>query len=323
MFRKGNTKLLLITLVILSAVLVFTYLTDEKKGARTFREELVNMDTSLVNIILLFPQSDNHKEIKLVKNGNVWNVKKENFSTDADSNNIRNLLSTFALLKPLRLAATEKSKWKEYQVDDLLGTRIKFISAENILLDIVVGKFSYNNTTRSGISYVRIYDENKVYAVDGFIPMAVNQPFNQWRNKTIFAEKKENFTKLVFNYPSDSGFVLMKENNSWKLDNEFADSNKVEQYLNTISSLSSSSFVDNYTPGSSPVMSLTIRGNNMPAPVLIKAFSADSIQRYIIHSSFNSGAYFSANANDLDKQIFKKRNDFLSIIKVEEKTEGE
>jgi hypothetical protein len=310
MLKKLNTKTLLIIFAALVAVALLTRIFDSREGARTFKEELVNVDTSLVSEILLYPRQEQHKEIKFTRGGNAWTVQKENISAEADTAYVRNLLGTFSLIKPQRLAATDESKWKDFNVDDSLGTRVKFLSGGKMLLDIVVGKFSYNNMTRSGISYLRLAGEDEVYAVDGFIPMAVNQPFNEWRNKVLLRGNKEDWAKISFSYP-DSSFTLRKENGKWMTEGGELDSNKVEQYLNDLSYLTNSAFADNYSPPASPVMWLTFEGNNMASPVTLKAFPADSMNQYIIHSSYNPNAYFSAAKGNLTGRVFKKLTDFL------------
>lgn len=318
MLKKFNTKTLAVILIALASIVVLTKFFDDKQSGRTFKEELVNIDTSFVTTILIYPQSDQHAEMKLMKSGEQWTVSKADIASEADTSYVRNLLSTLAQIKPQRLAATEKAKWKEYNTDDSLGTRVKFLSDNDVLLDIVIGKFSYNQMSRSGISYLRLYDEDEIYAVEGFIPMTVNQPFNEWRNKNLLRGQKEDWTKLSFSYP-DSSFSLIKENEKWTWGtpstgdtSTMPDSNKVARYLNELSFLSSSAFADHYSPSASPVLLLTIEGNNMGSPVTLRAFSADTANQYIIHSSYNPNAYFSAAKGNLTQRIFKNRQFFSS-----------
>ena len=220
MFKNLTTKTLVLIFIVLFLVIALVFMMDEKKGGRTIKEELVRIDTSSVTSISLFPQSDNHAEIKISKKGKKWVAQKEKLITEADNRSITGMLGTFALIKPQRLAANEKSQWKEYGVNDSLGTRVKFYSGKNLLADVVIGKFSFNNTTRSAISYIRLFKEEGTYAMDGYISMVVNQPFNQWRNKTVVKGEKNNFTEFSFKYPADSGFILTKENNKWKIGSE-------------------------------------------------------------------------------------------------------
>ena len=318
MFKQFSTKTLIFILVILSLAIAMVFLMDKKNGGRTIREELVRIDTSSVTSISLFPQSEKRVEIKILKNGKQWIVQKEKISAEADIRNIINLLNEFALIKPQRLASTEKSKWKDYGVNDSLGTRLKFYSGEKLLSDVVVGRFTFNNTTRSAISYIRLFNEEETYAMDGYISIAVNQPFNQWRNKVVIKEDKNNFTRFCFKYPADSGFVLSKENNKWKIGDENCDSAKVEQFLASMTMINCPGFVDNYIPAMAPLLTLTVEGNNMNA-LSITAFPADPVQRYVIHSSYNPAAYFSAKDYRLDENIFKSKTYFFPSIQPKKK----
>lgn len=311
MLKKFNTTTLLVILAVLIALVFLTKIFDDKKGGRTFREELVNVDTSLVDKILLYPQANQGKEIRIVKEGSLWSVQGEGVSYEADSSYIRNLLGTFSLIKPQRLAATDKSRWKDFNVDDSLGTKLEFYSGEKNVMGMVVGKFSYNQMSRSGISYLRLLEDDDVYAVDGFIPMSVNQPFNEWRNKNVLRTNKEDLTKISFSYP-DSSFVLAKQNGKWIIENAEVDSGRIDKYISDISFISNSSFVDNYSAASTPAFWVTIEGNNMPGPVVIKAFAADSANQFFIHSSYNPKAWFSSAKGNLAGRIFKKLTDFMA-----------
>ncbi len=332
MLKKLNTKTLVILLSVLVAIVLLTKIFDDKKGGRTFKEELVTLDTSLVNVILVYPASQQKKEIKLSRSGEIWMVQSENISSEADSSYARNLIGTFSVIKTIRLAATEKSKWKDFNVDDSLGTKVKFLSGEKVLAEIVVGKFSYNQMSRSGISYVRLPGEDNVYAVDGFLPMAVNQQFNEWRNKNILRGNKEDWKKISFSYP-DSSFYLEKENDKWKLksnglsiegvgETDMTDTVKIEQFINSFSNLSNSSFVDNYSPSVPASMTVTVEGNNMASPVSIKAFLSDSASKLIVNSSFNPKSYFMDEKGSLSERIFKKFTDFLKTPVPAEEIKG-
>lgn len=311
MLKRLNLKTLLVVLAVLTSAIVLVYFIDEKTGEITFKKEIAKIDTSAVTTISVFPQSDNHKEVKLSKRGKTWQAERGSIIAQADNNNIQNLLINFSTLTAERLAAKDKSKWKNFGVDDSSGTRVKFFAGNNIVLDIIIGRFSFNNMSRQGISYVRLYDSEEVYAVEGFLPMDVNQPFNQWRNKTITNLNKSNFTKLTFSYPSDSGFVLLKDGTRWKVDTSPADSAKIEQFLNEIAYVNSTSFSDNFSE-TTPQMTLTIEGNNMPS-VTIKAFPSDTVKKFILYSSCNPSTYFEAGNENLHSKFFKAKQTFLSI----------
>lgn len=311
MFKKLNTKTLIIALVVLGAIVLINKLYLSKKSESTFRAEFVKIDTSLVNKILIYPRAEQGKEIKISKNGSAWEVEKEKMKVPADTNAIHGLLASFAEMKSIALAGEDKSAWKDFQVTDSAGTRIKIFTTDNQTYDMVIGKFGYNQQTQSGITYIRHADEEAVYTVSGFLSFSVNQGFNTWRRKTFLSGNKDNWTSLTFSYPADSSFTLTKQGASWAIDGMATDSAKTEQYLAQAANMQSSGFVDGYLPGPPAVYSLTINGNNIPAPINVQAYPADSTQKFILRSSQNPDAYFSEAQSSIVSRLFKGKQSFF------------
>lgn len=313
MFKKLNTKTLIILLIVLGAIVAYTSYNDSKKGDSTFRTEFVSIDTSAVTTILLFPKSENGKEIKFSKSGSKWELQNDKVKTFADTAAVKGLLGGFALLKAQSLAGAGKDKWNELQVGDTTATRIKFITSDNKTYDIMVGKFGYDNETRSGTTCVRLHDEEETYTVEGFLSFSVNQGFNSWRNRSLTKGGQENWTKLSFTYPADSSFILEKQNNMWLLNGRPCDSSLAANYINSIANLNSDKFLDNYTPAVSfPVYTLTIEGNNQSS-IVIKALPADSAILLALNSSLNPDAYFSEADSKIAEKAFVGKSKFFAV----------
>jgi hypothetical protein len=313
MFKKLNTRILLIVLLVLGGFVAVNKFFLAEKTESTFRSEFVKVDTALVSEIFIYPRAENGNEIKLVKSDKGWEVFRvtgNKLKAKADSNVVRGLLASFLELKSLSLAGSAKSSWDELQVGDTSGSRIKFVQTDGKTFDMVVGKFGYNPQTRSGTTCIRHASETETYTVDGFLSFTVNQGFNSWRNKAFLIANKENWTSLTFTYPGDSSYILEKQNLQWTVNGALADSSKTVQYLDGISNLQSSGFAEGYTPSSTPFYSLTIRGNNQPAPLTVIAYPADSIQKFILHSSQNPDAYFVESQSNFVSRIFVSRGNF-------------
>ena len=317
MLRKVNTKTLFIVFAVLIGLVVLTVFKDSSDNDRTFKDELYQVDSSQVKTIFLYPSSDNHNEIKLVNtSGKEWEVQSKTTKADVDTSALKELIHAIIHLKPTRLAASEKSRWKDFNVDDSLGTRIKALDAsQKTLIDVVIGKFSYNQQSRSGITYLRLYDDEKVYAADGFLPLTCNQKIDHWRNKNVIASNKADWTSLAFSYPGDTGFVMKKEKNKWMLNGENCDLAKTEQYMNTISHLSGNKFIDNYdTNEKKELYGLKIEGNNQFKPVTVKVYAAtDTTDKYIINSSINPRSYFSGLNGNLFQTLLPGKNSFMPV----------
>ncbi len=321
MSKKLNIKSLLIVFVVLLAIVVLVAVRDSKKGDRSFKVNLIPLDSASITAITIYPKSDKNT-IELKKSGNTWELETKNKSYTAELNTIKEMLSTLTNLKAERVAATDKSKWGTFEVNDTSATRVVLNNGKRSGADLFIGKFTYQqpknpspyNYGQQGTmtSYVRLAGDKNVYAVNGFLSMMFNRTADNFRNKTIINSDKLDWTRLSFNYPADSSFVLNKENNKWMINGLLADSASVAGYFNTIYRLTSSDFVDNEKPESSaPVFSLKIEGKNLANPIQVNAFVADTTNGYLIASNQNKDTYFSNNKSKLTEKLFVGKDKFL------------
>ena len=119
----NNKKLIYVFVALL--VIVVLVLTVGTKKESTFKQDLVNIDTSNVSKIILYPKSQQHKEVKLFKQKDGWFVETaKNKTKPVPESKVKALVNQLSMIKPIRLAARSESKWKEYQVDST-GTRVE------------------------------------------------------------------------------------------------------------------------------------------------------------------------------------------------------
>jgi hypothetical protein len=307
MSLKINNKTLAILFAALLVVVILFVVLDGGKNERTFRQVLVDIDTSSITEILIYPKSQNHREVKLFKADDGWKVTLASgkIANVADKR-ISDLYMQLLALLPKRLAARDEAKWNEFQVDST-GSRVKVIEGSNVTLDLIIGRFSFQQP-RTMNTFVRLYNDTDVYEVDGFLDMTFNQGANSFRDGTIINADFNNWTKLQFNYPSDSSFQLIKTGSDWLVNGIKADSSKTVNYLRRLSKLSNSSFIDDFNPENflSPAYSLNISTADLQF-IEIKGFvNAD---QYVINSTENTDAFF--DGNSVGKTIFVGKSEFL------------
>lgn len=302
MFKlKSNTTLWIVFAVLLIAVvLIFT--TESTKKERSFRKELVTIDTSAVTSLSIYPKSKNGQEVKLLLDGNTdtWKVSGENSQTYSVPNNkIDNLFTQLLAIKPKRVAARSKTKWKEYQVDSA-ATRVVVNEDGSEVLDLIIGKFAFQQP-RSMSTFVRLNNENEVYEVDGFLDMTFNKDVNSFRNETIIKSDKNNWKQLTFNYNNDSSFTLIKIDDKWTVDGIPTDSTKTESTLNSLSRLTNTNFINKNPEAILP---------QQTSKLIIELSNSETIEvtgykndvEYLIHSSQNPENYF--DGKSLAEKIF-------------------
>ncbi len=303
MFNKLSTK----TLVILFAgllVLVAAFLFyDSQHGERSFRNELVNIDTAKVTSINIYPKNTDHKLIKIFKEGKYWKVDIPNNKTAyVPDQKVNELFSELLRIKPISVAALNKNKWKEYQVDDSSGTEVKIFEGGDNTLDLTIGKFAFQRP-KTMSSYVRVGDDDNVYKISGMPGFLFNQNVNYFRDGRVVNDNYSDWTKLNFTYPGDSSFVLVKKNKNWMIGSQDADSATTANFLRSVSQMSSQNFIDNFDQSllSKAVYTLTIN-SSAKGGITISAFISPSDT--LVNSSTNPDAYFDGNKNNLLKNIF-------------------
>jgi len=303
---KSNTTLWIVFAVLLIAVILI-FSSESTKKERSFRKEIVTIDTSSITSISLYPKSKNGQEVKLLLDGDNWKVSGENTQTySVPQNKIDNLINQLLAIKPKRVASKSKSKWREYQVDSA-ATRVVVNEDGSEALDLIIGKFAFQQP-RSMSTFVRLNDENEVYEVDGFLDMTFNKDVNSFRNETIVKSDKNNWQKLTFFYTEGESFELIKVENSWMLEGSATDSAKTEKAMNSLARLTNTSFVDK-----SPDEILPQQTSKMVIEVAdsdpIEIIGYKNATKYIVHSSQNPENYF--DGNSIGEKIFLMKQAFF------------
>ncbi len=320
MSGKFNNRNLLIVLLGLAGILVLTRVFTAKKAERTLDADLVEIDTGRISNILIYPQAEQGTELAFSRNGSSWNVTKDELSVPADKNSIGHVLDELMNLKADRLVARSQEKWPEFHVNDSLGTRVLIKEGKKTTLDMIIGRFNYQPPTGgysasgqqygTGITYVRNSDEDEVYAVEGFLAMSFNQGFNNWRDQTVCRLTRDQITRVIFEYPADSGFVAQKLDMNWTINGILADSTSMAQYLDGLSRKTHVEFADGFSPLSNPVYQVTFEGMNMD-PLLIRVYSQLG-DELILHSSINPESYFRITRDGVFRDIFKSSYGLIS-----------
>lgn len=326
MFRKLDPKWLLAIFIGLLIIVVAVTLFDKKATINrdhTFNSSITSIDTAKVSAITIFSKAKK-EPIELTKSDNKWQIKIGNKQFGADENYLKNMVMTLGTLEATRVVAKGKEMWAEYEVTDSAATHVIVKESKKVTADIYIGKFTYKQPANANpymqqrgtlTSYVRLAGEKEVYAVDGVLSMAFNRDPNDFRDHTIIKVEKDRLTKLTFVRP-EGPFYLMKKDNQWMIDGIPADSVKVAEYLNSISLLSSSNYIDESLISSTNIdYQLTIEGENIPQPIYIKANKADTANIYAIISSLNTGNFFSGKESGLTDKIFVEKSRFLATNK--------
>ena len=289
------------------AVLVLVYLGFEffggKSRSKSFKTELVEIDTAKVSKVIIDSKGES---LELLKVNNAWKVSIGNGKyAEAQTRDVKSTLNSLLTIKPSRIVAKNPERWKDYQVDSA-GTRIQVFEGSKNTLDLVIGRFGFNQQAmqqqqmmmgggrgmQQFFSYVRLENEDEVYVADNFMGMSISAEANGYRNTQLLSLTIDSITAIQYNYPADSGFVLSKVDSTWSIFGSPADSAATASLLSDLRYVNNSNFVDDVPSAAlvSPTVSMNIKQNGK-ADIMVKAFQ-HPLHKWIINSSENPLAYF-------------------------------
>lgn len=297
------------TLLYIFGALLVLFLASKlfnKRSDRSFEVEVVSIDTSKVDQIKLYPKADEGQEIIFTKQGANWKATQNDLTVDVTRQGIQGLLANMSNIPVDRAVTKTPEKWVDYEVDEATGSRVVAMEGNKTVGDFIVGRFNFDQMTRSATSYIRRNGEDVVYAVEGFLGMSFNRGFDSFRDKSLIKTSKEDINQINISSPDYGNHTITKNGNIWMMDNATPlDSSKVATWINGITFASGSEFLDGYSPGE-PLHAMQILANNQATPVTITAYESTNEEKpFVIHSSENAVAYFASDSAGIFSKFFK------------------
>lgn len=300
--KKLNNKILIISFIVLLGIFVISKLFRSPSLSSNMNVSVFKIDTSTVTEIRIHPQKDSTTELRLFVDENHWLVAKNDIKSKVQPQQIKNLKSTIAQLKPERIVSRKKDKWKEYNVDDSTSTSVSILNEDEEILSFKIGKEA------NGATYLRIANEDEVYAMHSTLQEQFNKSFNDWRDPSFIRLQKEKLIRISFQYPADSGFVIEKKGEEWFIENTKVDSVQIEMYLNKIGTKEHTIFSDDFKPLNSPTVIITFR-NDSNAETVVKGWQR-SFYQWVLNSNLQPDTYFLDEGSKLANELFAGKKDF-------------
>lgn len=302
MLKNVSNKSLGILFTALLVIAFIIIISDSGSNERSFRTELVDIDTSAVSQIVIYPKKLSGNDVRLFAEDDKWKVELADGKTaPVSQSKIEELFRQLTEIKPERLAARGENSWAEFEVDSG-ATRVEVYEGSNKTLDLVIGKFTFQQP-HAMKSYVRLTDDTDVYEVNAFLGMTFNQDANGFRDQSVVQDNPGDWKNLAFSYPADSSYQIVNINNKWQLSNGGElDSAKTATTLRQISNTRGSEFIDIEQESLPlPQFKLTIVKEDESQ---IEVFGYELEDKVIVNSSQNPDAYFDGSKGNLFKRVF-------------------
>jgi len=311
MFKKVNNKQLLLILIVLIGIYAIGSYIKKKRNEDTFHTNIIpKLDTNRVNCMFIYPKGAK-TPIRFDLKGNTWMVSQDGITSRAEQRSEHYVIQQLQQISPDRLATNDRQKWKDYDATDSTGTRVVLLYGKDTALDVLVGRFSYVAAQKMALSAVRLNGQKEVYSVEGFLSMNITNEFNAWRDKVIIPMEYKGWTKLNYTYTDSSFSAATDASGGWLVDGNKPDSLAAIGIINRLTQQNYGQFVNKFdTNAVKPIAELTI-ADNTHAIVTLKAYPADSLNKYVITSTMNPGAYMSGARGGMFDNIFVSKKTFF------------
>ncbi|GAB4421378.1 MAG: hypothetical protein OHK0039_36100 [Bacteroidia bacterium] len=305
MFKRFSNRQLMIALGVIAGLYLLTFAFGGRRE-RSFRATISSLDTAQVSSLRIEPALGG--EVRLDRKGSTWEVKLPNGTGAATAAGVvARALGQIGRLEARQLVSRKRDDWAAYQVDSS-GTRVQVLADDKTVLDLVIGRFAYQGSSMS--TYVRLHDEDEVYAVGAFLESEFNRKADDWRDRTLIRGNRSEWRSLAFRYPADSSYTLLQDlGGNWILaDSSSLDNTAVNTYLNSLANTRGTTFADASPTGSTPLMELLIQTTG-GTPIEVKAYEGP--RGALLLSSQNPGVFFSDESGDLMRRIFVGKGRFV------------
>ncbi len=283
-----------------------------KAPERSFKSTLTNIDISDIDQLTLQAEGTNSPLIQLRRENNEWQLSQDNQSTVADSSIVEGLIKQLAHIKTKQLVAKTKDKWSAYELDDSKAKVVSLFHHDKLLAKLMIGKFDFNPNTRSGLSYVRLNQDEDVYAIDGFLAAGIPKDFNGFRKTKLVNTAVNEISHLDLNM-EDKHWSATKSDGQWSA-NVAIDSTKISQYLQKIAQLKGHKFAENEKmPPGAAIAELNISSAENTNLCSIKAYRNND-KEFVLKSNQND-AYFASDSSGIFKTIFLDWKDVVQEVK--------
>ena len=299
-----NNKLLLglfaLLLIVFGATKLF-----KQKPQRSFERDIIQLESEKIDKIIVRSKAIEELPFTLSKSGDNWAVSDGTVDAPALTSKVNTLLQSINDIRATRVVAKSKDRWADYEVEDENAQRIELFSGGELKDYLVLGRFDFNQETRSAKTFVRRTNDVNIYSVDGFLGMSLGGKMNSYRDNTVTRLDLNSITEISL-MASDGNALNMRKENAWvNQDNQPLDSARVEVFLNKIGNVNGVNFVDDFDATSAiKANTLKIQQDTEPIELIVTCYTTENPHQFIINSSINPSSYFSSDTAGIYKTLF-------------------
>ena len=307
MFGKLGTKHLLVVLALLTALWWISGRFSPRAQQRTFREQLLVLDSNTVSSFTLTPAPFKHlPPLDFQRTAEGWLMRLGKDSSLADPAPIHLLLRSWSGMRVTSLAGRMADVADKYDLGDSTADRLR-ITAGTDVHEFLVGR---HTAGEAPMTVVSVPGDEYAYAIDGILGLYADRTFGEWLPKYLVTGDPKNWQRIVFNFPTDTGYVMDRGPDGWRIDGVTADQMRVDRFLSSLARARGQSVADpTDTLSAIPQFRLIVEDTTRRAPIVVVVYVSNG--KFIVRSSLNPGTVMPFGGRDEIPRMFRPRTTFL------------
>jgi hypothetical protein len=308
MFGKLRTKHLLLLLVALAAIWWFSGLFSPRAQQRTFRENILKLDTNAVTGFTITPAL--YKEfppIRFQRAGEGWRMFWATDSGAVDDHPVHELLRSWSSMRVVQMAGRMAEVRDRYDLGDSTADRLTIV-AGNEKHELLVGR---QTAGEPPMTVVNIPGDENAYAIEGSLGSYTDFAFSEWLPKYLVTGDPKNWKRLTFNFPADTGYVMERSGGRWLIEGVMTDSSRTQKFLSSLARARGRSVTDPAdTLAAVPQFRLVVEDTTRSAPMVVVIYAANG--KFIVRSSLNPQTVMPFDGREEVPRMFRPRTAFMS-----------
>ena len=309
---KRSTFFLLILLLGICYA-AFRLLTPEPDPA--FETQLIVLDTASISMLSVLPLEVPDDEILLKREDKTWIASQGSHSVKAPYAAVNKLLAGLTHIESHYVVGKGPEEWSAGGLDPGEGIRIRVFEDDKTLEDFVIGNYQAE-MEGSGITYLRLWDDEAVYAVQGALDSIFWPGFEAFRSKDFLQIDPLKVREIRWEPAEmDTAVIFRRGDSLW------GQNSQVDTFLEEIKYLQGKSFVDAFDPTSDEQMlegRITFFGTDWDAPLEV-SYYRDSTRAapFIFYSTSNPDNFFESDSNGLFLELVQPFYSSFSVDSIQ------
>lgn len=307
MLGKLRTKHLLLLLLALAAIWWFSGRVSPRAQQRTFRENILKLDTSTITGFTITPALNKGlPPIRFQRAEDGWRMFWGTDSGQVDELPMHELLNSWSNMRVVRLAGRMAEVKDRYDLGDSTADRLSIV-AENGTQELLVGR---QTAGEPPMTVVNIPGDESAYAIEGSLGSYADFTFGDWLPKYLVTGDPSNWTRLTFNFPADTGYVMERSGGRWLIGGVATDSSRTDKFLRSLARARGRSATDPAdTLGAVPQFRLVVEDSTRTIPIIVVVFAIKG--KFIVRSSLNPQTVMPFDGREEVPRMFRPRTAFL------------